>query len=360
MIRVVVADDSPFICRLLTQYLDSDPEIRVIKTVLNGKEAIEAVKELKPDVLTLDVNMPILNGMAAVKQIMAQCPTSVVMITGATKESAKLTSEALSVGAVDFIFKYSPDTAIPPDALRRDIISKVKAASKIKVIRSIPSIKARFGDNKKQDTTSYFNGVADPKTGTPKPLKNNFSRIVVIGASTGGPLAVKELLSTLKKGFPFPIVIVQHMPANFTATLAEQYDRIFPFSVKEATEGEILIPGTVYIAPGDQHMLISQGGMVHINKSAPINGHRPSIDVTMQSAALVYGRYTTGVVLSGMGNDGTEGLLAVINNCGTTYAQSKDTCVIDSMPSSAIKKGVVQQIGSPKEIGMWISEMKHH
>ncbi|MCP4113075.1 MAG: chemotaxis-specific protein-glutamate methyltransferase CheB [Desulfobacteraceae bacterium] len=353
-IRVVVADDSPFICRLLKKYLESDPDISVIEMAYNGKEAIDHVKTLRPDVLTLDLNMPVLNGLDALKEIMTECPTSVVLITGVSKEAAQMTEQGLSLGAVDFIFKYSPKSAVSPESLRREIVAKVKAASRIKVIRSIPSIHLRDRKQRTQETGYFHENINIQET-----VPGDMDSIVVIGASTGGPLALKDLLSSIaetNKTFNFALVIVQHMPERFTGILADQFDRIFPFPVREARDGEALKPGIVLIAPGDRHLLVLPDKTVKITMTQEIKGCRPSVDVAMQSAAQAFGSNTTGVILSGMGDDGTKGLLAVKNNCGITYAQSKDTCVVDSMPYSAIEKKIVQWVGSPSEIGRWLIE----
>jgi len=366
-IRVVVADDSPFICRLLTEYLESDPDIRVIQTALNGKDAVEYVKTLKPDVLTLDLNMPVLSGLDTLRRIMTESPVSVVLITGISKEAARMTEEGLSLGATDFIFKYSPDSAIQPESLCREIIAKVRAAARVKVIRSIPSVKSRltyfnpdeiisgslteFGEQRNLNKDKNPYKISESKIKIP-------DSIVIVGASTGGPLALKELLCSLQKNFSFPLVIVQHIPEKFTKILADQLNRILPFSVKEAKQDDILLPGTVLVAPGDRHLLIQSDGRVHLSMTPPVNGHRPSIDVTMQSAARSFGAYTAGVLLSGMGNDGTRGLAAIKNNSGLTYVQSKETCVIDTMPSSAIKQDIVQYIGSPAEIGSCLMKEK--
>ena len=347
-IRVVVADDSPFICRLLKQYLESDPFVKVIKTVLNGKQAMDAVGKLKPDVVTMDLDMPVLSGLDALEQIMVKRPTAVVLISGVGRQAARMTSRGLSMGAVDFILKYTPGVTIPPDSLRREIIAKVKAAARIKVIRTIPSMDTRFAEMKRPKR---------PKAPEPEPdILRDISHLVVVGASTGGPLALKDLLSSLKEDFPFPLLIVQHMPEGFTATMAAQFDRLFSFPVREAAQDEPLSPGTVLVAPGDRHLLISPEGNIQISRGSAINGHRPSIDVAMQSAAQAFGRYTTGVLLSGMGTDGTQGLLAIRHNGGATLAQSKETCVINTMPESAVRKGIVQQVGSPLEIGRWLTE----
>jgi two-component system chemotaxis response regulator CheB len=157
--------------------------------------------------------------------------------------------------------------------------------------------------------------------------------------------------------FSFPLVIVQHMPEGFTTILADQFNRMFPFPVWEARDGEPLYPRTVVIAPGNRHLLIRPDGIIQTTMTPPIKGHRPSIDVTMQSAAHVFGSHASGVILSGMGDDGSRGLLAIRNNCGNTFAQSRETCVIDTMPGSAIEKGIVQRVGSPADIGQWLCEL---
>lgn len=348
MIRVVIADDSHFICRLLTSYLESDPALKVIKTVHNGKEAMMAAKNLKPDVITLDLNMPEVNGIQALKYIMAECPTAVVLISGVARQAADMTGQGLAMGAVDFILKYSPKAMLPPEVLRREIIAKVKAASKIKVIRSIPSINVRFSGRFPQRAAKIERVISPP-------VGQRFQRVAIIGASTGGPLAIKELLLSMNPSFTFTIVIVQHIPEGFSGILAQQFNRLVPFSVKEAVSGDKLQPGTVLIAPGNKHLLFDQDGSIILSGTNEVNGHRPSIDVTMQSAAQIFGDSSAGVILSGMGNDGAEGLIAIKNNCGITYAQSSETCVVDSMPISAIRMDSVRKVGSPAEIGRWLT-----
>lgn len=351
--RVVVADDSPSVCRLLTQYLESDPLVKVVATVQNGKDALEAVRDLKPDVLTLDLNMPVLNGFGALKKIMVEYPTSVVLISGVSKEAAQMTRYGLELGAVDYILKYIPGKTIPADYLQKEIISKVKAAAKVKAIR--PNLSAY--------TDSNNTAVADKKPVSPSPdtvrvsaENRELSNLIVIGASTGGPLAIKELLFFLSSDFFFPIVIVQHMPKRFTAILANQLDQQFSFCVREASHGESLAPGVILVAPGGRHLLICPDRSVNLTMRSPVNGYRPSIDVTMESAAMVYGFHATGILLSGMGTDGIKGLAAIRQNNGVTYAQSKETCVIDVMPCTAVQKGIVQHVGSPADIAHWLNE----
>ena len=351
--RVVVADDSPFICRLLTQYLESDPLVKVVATVQNGKDALEAVRDLKPDVLTLDLNMPVLNGFGALKKIMVEYPTSVVLISGVSKKAARITKYCLELGAVDYILKYVPEKSVPPDCLQREIVSKVKAAAMVKAIR--PNLSAYKTSNNK---TMPDKKPAPPNSCAAKASASNrkHSELIVIGASTGGPLAIKELLLFLSSDFFLPIVIVQHMPDRFTEILANQLNQQFSFCVREALQGEYLSPGVILVAPGGRHLVICPDRRIHLDMKPAVNGYRPSIDVTMESAAQVYGLHATGILLSGMGTDGVKGLTAIKQNNGATYAQSKETCVIDVMPFTALKKGVAQQVGSPADIARWLNE----
>ena len=351
--RVVVADDSPFICRLLTQYLESDPLVKVVATVQNGEDALEAVRDLKPDVLTLDLNMPVLNGFGALKKIMVEYPTSVVLISGVSKKAVQMTKYGLELGAVDYILKYIPGKTVPPDWLQSEIISKVKAAAMVKAIK--PNLSAY--------TDSGNTAIIDKKPTSPGPdtvrvsaANRELSNLIVIGASTGGPLAIKELLLFLSSEFFFPIVIVQHMPERFTAILANQLNQQFSFCIREASHGEYLAPGVILVAPGGRHLFVCPDRSVNFSMKPAVNGYRPSIDVTMESAARVYGLHATGILLSGMGTDGIKGLAAIKQKNGVTYAQSKETCVIDVMPCMAVKEGVVQQVGSPADIAHWLNE----
>jgi two-component system chemotaxis response regulator CheB len=343
-IRVIVADDSPFICRLLSRYLESDADIRVIRTVRNGEEAWNAVRTLEPDVLTLDLDMPGLGGLDALQRIMADCPTAVVLISGAGTKAKKMAQRGLSLGAVGTVLKYRSGEIIRPDTMRREIVAKVKAAAGIRRIRSIPSLETRL------ERVSSMGMVDDQES----------DRLVVVGASTGGPLALRELLASLRMEFPFALLIVQHMPEGFTTTLARQFNRLFPFPVREAIHGELMTPGTVLVAPGDKHLLVEEGGRVNLEMAPRVNGYRPSIDLTMESAAKVFRRDTTGVLLSGMGNDGSRGLMAIEMRGGDTFAQSSESCVVETMPGTAIKGGFIQRVGTPTEIGRWLAQKRPH
>ncbi len=354
-VRVVVADDSPFVCRLLTTYLQSSPDVQVVGTALNGLRAIELVKKLHPDVLTLDLDMPEMNGLEALEQIMLECPLPIVMVSGVSRESAVITLQALELGAVDFVLKYTPGTNTNPGALRQEIIDKARAASKIKVVRSIHTNRMRrqrYARGSKEAALrlqEQGSGLFPPPL--PRLLAPVFSgNVVVIGASTGGPVALRELLSQLPANFPAAVVVVQHLPAGFTEVLSTQLNNQIQLTVKQAKNGDRLEPGLVLVAPGDYHLLLQPNGRIMMNQGAKIKGHRPSIDVTMQSVAQIYGVRTTGVVLTGMGDDGSSGLVAIQARGGKTFAQNAETCVVNGMPQRAIEKGAVNRIGSPPEI----------
>jgi two-component system chemotaxis response regulator CheB len=364
LIRIVVADDSPFVCRLLTSYLQSSSDLQVVGTALNGARAVELVKELRPDAVTLDLEMPEMNGLEALEHIMYECPTPVVLVSGVSRRAAAITLQALDMGAVDFILKYTPGVNTNPEALRQEIMAKVRVASQIKVIRSL---RPRRPQNRQtvpsprqaQDTTlSPTSPPTTPEVGDTvleRVRRRDFSPflpsgVVVIGASTGGPVALRELLSNLPADFPAAVIIVQHMPATFTGVLAAQLDRQVPFKVKEAEVGDRLQPGLVLVAPGGYHLLLRPDSQVELNQGPEIEGHRPSIDVTMQSVAQLYGARAKGVVLTGMGNDGSLGLVSIRAKGGKTFAQDADSCVVNGMPRRAIEKGIVDHVAPPAKI----------
>jgi len=347
-IRVVVADDSPFVCRLMTGYLQSSPDVQVVGAVLNGAQAVELVTELRPDVVTLDLEMPEMDGLEALGHIMHECPTPVVLVSGISHRAAVTTLQAIDMGAVDFILKYTPSVDTNPVALRQEIIAKVRAASRIKVVRSLRP--RRSQDKEGASTTPLADPSAEPEAQTGEgspPLPGN---VIVVGASTGGPVALRELLGNLPPDFPSSIIIVQHMPASFTQVLASQLNRQVPLKVKEATADDRLEPGLALLAPGGRHLLLRPNAFVELNQGPEIGGHRPSIDVTMQSAAQTYGARTKGVVLTGMGEDGLLGLVSIRAKGGKTFAQDAASCVVNGMPQRAIEKGVVDHVAPPAKI----------
>lgn len=365
-IRVLVVDDSPFVCRLLTSHLNSAEDIEVIGTAHTGERALDIIAERKPDVVTLDQEMPGISGIDSLQRIMHDHPTPVVMITGVSKRSAMLTRKALDIGAVDFVLKYAPGVDSRPDDLRHEIVSKVRAASQIRVIRSIRSLDGRDDAAQQRSYSSVAQalvleaGGSATKTLTQAPPivvdKRHFvdGGVIVIGASTGGPVALRELLSQLDDNLKSAVLIVQHMPATFTDVLAEQLNRHTVLPVKEASHGDTLTPGQVLVAPGDQHMLIGSDSRIVLNKGPKIRGHRPSIDVTMQSVTQVYGSKTRGVILTGMGDDGAEGMVAIRGRGGRTFAQDAESCVVNGMPQRARERGVVDYVGTPEKLADYL------
>ncbi len=351
-VNVLVADDSPFVCRLMTNFLQSSPHIQVVGTALNGARAVELVRELRPDAVTLDLEMPVMNGLEALATIMRHTPTPVVVITGASRKAANTAMLALELGAVDFVLKYAPGQWVDPEALRAELVAKVIAASRVRVVRTLASSAAAKTNLK----PGFHPSSADPnilQLPPPDAEENGaapLGGVVIIGASTGGPLAIKELLEGLPRDFDAAIIIVQHLPPAFTNVLATQLGRQTRLAVREARQGDRLLPGRVLIAPGGFHLLATAHSRVILNQGPPIKGHRPSISVTMQSAAQIFGSRTRGVLLTGMGDDGSQGLLAIRAKGGKTYVQDAASCIIDGMPQRAIEKGVVDHVASPRKI----------
>ena len=353
MIRVLVVDDSLFVCRLLTFYLQSSPEFEVAGMALDGAQAVNLVAELKPDVVTMDLEMPGMDGLETLQRIMYDHPTPVVMISGVSRRAAKVTLQALEAGAVDFVLKYSPGAATNPDALRLEILSKVRAAAGIKVVRSLRPHKHgkpyKLGLNRQAAGPELENGDGHTAARS-EPVIPLPGGVVVIGASTGGPVAVRELLAQLPADFPAAVIVVQHIPASFTPVLAAQLDRWVEIKVKEAAAGDKLKAGQVFVAPGDFHLLVRPDSRIQLSQGPKIKGHRPSIDVTMQSAAQVYGGRARGVVLTGMGDDGTMGLVAIRAKGGKTFAQDAASCVANGMPQQARERGAVDFVAEPSRI----------
>jgi len=348
-IRVLVADDSPFVCCLLTSYLQSSPGIEVVAAAQNGARVLQLVEQMRPDVVTMDLEMPEMDGLEALERVMREFPTPVVVISGLSGRAAGYTMQALELGAVDFILKYLPGSHKSPETLRREIIATVRAASQTSVVRLRQPRQAAGPPAAETETANNPAGAVEARLG-PAAAPVASGGLIVIGASAGGPLALRELLSELPAGFPAAIVIVQHMPATFSGVLAAHLDRYVPFQVRQAQDGDRLRPGVALVAPGGRHLLVAPGHRVSLRTGPEIGGYCPSIDATMQSAARIYGPRVKGVVLTGMGDDGAMGLLAIHAGGGATYAQDADSCVVDGMPMRAIEKGVVDHVAPPGQI----------
>ncbi|WP_432665034.1 chemotaxis response regulator protein-glutamate methylesterase [Wukongibacter baidiensis] len=336
-IKVLIVDDSAFMRKILSDIVSSHPDIDVINTAKNGEEAIKKIQEDKPDVVTLDVEMPIMDGLSALKKIMNDYPVPVLMLSSLTKEGADSTIKALQYGAVDFIAKPSNIFKINVDDMKKQLIDKVIIASKVKFRKNLLNKNDSLGVTRK----------TVQRTKRTVSSKSRMKKIVAIGTSTGGPRALQNVLPHIPKDIDAAIVIVQHMPPGFTKSLANRLDSISEISIKEAEHNDILLPGHAYIAPGSEHMEIVKEGdtyVIKLNKEAPVSGHRPSVDVLMNSLARTGVRDIIGVILTGMGSDGAAGLKNLKNNSAYIIAQDEESCVVFGMPKSTIKLGVVDKV----------------
>ncbi|CVK17635.1 protein-glutamate methylesterase/protein-glutamine glutaminase [Sporomusa sphaeroides] len=333
MIKVLVVDDSVFMRKLLTDLFAGETDFTVVDTARNGKDAIDKVKRFKPDLITMDVEMPVMDGIKALELIMKEAPTPVVMISSLTQAGAVATLRALEIGAVDFVAKTAgPISNIT--AIRTEILTKCRAAVRANVLQ-LATGRATAGAL-----------PAMPKMHSPPGLALD-ERIVAIGTSTGGPRALQEIITKIPGNIPCGIVIVQHMPPGFTKSLAERLDSLSSVTVKEAEHNDVIRPGYVFIAPGDYHMLIEREGgktVIKLNQNPPIGGHRPAVDPLMESVARTYGSKAIGVILTGMGRDGAKGIEAIKRQNGYTIAEDQSTAVVYGMPKAAIELGVVDKI----------------
>jgi len=328
MIKVLVIDDSLFARNALRSILSSDPEIEV-ETASNGPDGLEKVRLLRPDVVTLDVKMPGMDGLKTLKMIMDEAPVPVLMLSYLTNEGGEVTLRALELGAVDFIDKASV-RLMDIDRASEELIGKVKAIAGVRMER-IKDREERFSKTPIPETI-HFRGEID---------------VVAIGASTGGPPALERVIPVLPKNFPAGLLIVQHIPAGFTRSLAERLNNKSLIKVQEAREGEVITPGKALIAPSGLHIrLKKRTGVltVRLGEEPKETLHRPSIDIMMESVAMACGKRSLGLLLTGMGNDGARGMKAIKEAGGVTIAQDERTSVIFGMPKSAIEKGIVDEI----------------
>ena len=349
MIRVLVVDDSAFMRKVIGDLISSTQGFEVIGYAKNGKEAIDQVKALKPTVVTLDVEMPVMDGLTALEIIMRECPVPVVMLSSLTHKGADATIKALSLGAVDFIAKAGASIS-SIDSIKEEIIRICKGASNVKLSR-LGAIQRPVMTARVKETPCISPVTTGSSNISAKPIcaiaTSGRFKIVAIGTSTGGPRALQEVITKLPKNYPYPVVVVQHMTANFTKSLADRLDSLSQIKVKEAEQDDLLVPGQVYIAPGGYHMrFVRRGQGVHISlsKDAAVNGHRPAADPMFESVSKVYGSSVIAVLMTGMGSDGAIGMKFIKDNGGYNIAESQETAVVFGMPKAAIEKGVVDKV----------------
>jgi len=327
---------------VISKMLSSDPEIHIIGTAKDGLEAIEKVQSMKPDIVTMDIEMPRMDGIEALKRIMASTPVPVIMVSSLTVEGARVTLDALEFGAVDFIPKNLSDLSINIVKIQEILIDKVKQIGKKGIQRKRPVL---YGAPKP---------AALPLITPVMTTGERRINLVAIGTSTGGPKALQEIMPRLPKDFPVPIVIAQHMPASFTGPFAERLNQLSQIEVKEAVEGEQLRPGVAFIAPGRGHMRVKRvrgiETIISISENKEDFIYRPSVDALMSSVAECFPGRSLGIILTGMGNDGAKGLIAMKKTGSRIFAQNEDTCVVYGMPKAVVDAGIADKVLSLDEM----------
>ncbi len=344
-VKVLVVDDSAFMRKAISMMLESDPGIKVVGMGHNGEEGVELVEKLKPDVVTLDIEMPRMDGLTALKHIMEKNPTPVMMVSSLTTDGASATLDALNLGAVDFIPKQLSFVALDIVKIKEELLSKIKHIAKNKRI-----LMSRVRLQSKRPMADIEKPRKKYLTSRPEPLTckgRSTKSIIAIGSSTGGPPALQAIIPKLPRNLPVPVTIVQHMPPTFTKSLAERLNSLSSVQVKEADGDEILEPGVVYIAPGDKHILIkgsTSKSRITLSDEPSNTLHKPAVNVMMHSVAESHGRSTLGVILTGMGNDGLEGLRVVKAKGGCVFAQNEESCVVYGMPRSVVEANLADKV----------------
>jgi two-component system chemotaxis response regulator CheB len=350
-IRVLIADDSAFMRKVLHSILLADHGFDIVGEARDGREAVTQAEALRPDVITMDINMPHVDGLQATEQIMSTNPRPIVIVSSESREGAEITLKALELGAIEFVAKPSSGIDLDMSSVRDELVRKLRVASKVRVVRtasktklaqeiaaSAPRTEPGMEPGSRQEAAKT-NGLP----GLPTRSNQKFP-LIVIAASTGGPATLMKFVPSFPKEFPGAVVIVQHMPGSFTTQFSQQLAESCAIRVKEAEAGEIVTPGMVYICPGSHHLRVSPTGRITLDDGPRILGYRPCADVTLESAADYAGPMCLGVILTGMGNDGTRGAQSVKNAGGYVLAQDEATSVIFGMNAEAIRAGAVDQV----------------
>jgi two-component system chemotaxis response regulator CheB len=331
-IRVLVVDDSAFMRKMVTEILMRDAGISVVGQARDGADALVKLETLKPDVITLDIEMPVMDGISALTEILKRRPTPVLMLSSLTQAGADATIRCLELGAVDFIGKPSGAISLDINKISSEIIGKVISAAG-----------AKLGRRKTAPEKTY---IPAPPT---RSGKDKISAIF-IGASTGGPRALQQVIPLLPANIGVPIVVVQHMPVGFTKSFAARLEQTSPFSAREAEDGDRLRPGEVLVAPGGRHLVFDSSGVAKLTDEPPVHGVRPAIDVTLASLVALYGGSLLAALLTGMGKDGARALKQLLDKGGFTLAEDETTCVVYGMPKAAVELGAVRLLLPLSEI----------
>jgi two-component system chemotaxis response regulator CheB len=350
-IKAVVVDDSAFMRKAISIMLEDDDYIEVVATAKNGKEGYDLVKKLKPDIVTLDIEMPIMDGLTALEKIMKDCPTSVLMISSLTTEGADATIKALQLGAVDFIPKELSYVNVNIINIKDELIKKVKEIVRQRALRTrLGTIKRRTESAPEHVPEKYRN----------KKLPQFSYKAVGLGISTGGPMSLQQVVPKFKADLKLPVFIVQHMPPKFTKSLADRLNNISQVEVKEAEDGEIVQGGTVYIAPGGSHMVLDKNGSeikIKITGKPEDALHKPSVDTMLDSTIDVYGKHLLGIIMTGMGKDGLIGIKRLKELGGYCLAQNEASCVVYGMPKAIVDNDLADVVAPLEQITELINEV---
>jgi two-component system chemotaxis response regulator CheB len=370
-IRVLVVDDSAFMRKVLQSIIASDPTMEVVGEARDGRDAVTQAEALKPDVITMDINMPHMDGLQASELIMSSNPRPIVIVSSESREGADTTLKALELGAIDFVAKPSSGIDLDMNSVREELGRKLKMAAKVRVVRT--ATRSKLGQEiaasaPRTEPTAAAEAPAARSDGAalryrpavpasamvvPAPSQpaapaasksNGRFPVVIVACSTGGPATLMKFVPQFAKDFPAAVVIVQHMPGNFTSQFSVQLAEVSRIRVKEAENGELLLPGVLTVCPGSHHLRIGQTGRIALDDGPRISGYRPCADVALETASAWAGPMTIAAILTGMGNDSARGVVAVKNAGGYVIAQDEATSIIFGMPQEAIKTGAVDQV----------------
>ncbi|MDF0532996.1 chemotaxis response regulator protein-glutamate methylesterase [Shewanella sp. A32] len=350
-IKVLIVDDSGFFRRRVSEIVNQDPELEVVGMAANGLEAVRMTAELKPNVITMDIEMPVMDGITAVRKIMESTPTPILMFSSLTHEGAKATLDALDAGALDFLPKRFEDIATNKEAAVQLLQQRVRALGRRRVFRPVsrPVTPAR---------STFSSGLSSTQAQVeaPRPAERNVGlgvvptrasgkpyKLLLIGTSTGGPVALQRILTRFPADYPHPIVLIQHMPAAFTPAFAARLNSLCQIEVKEATNGDAMRPGCAYLAPGGMQMMVERAGVsgrIKVVAGTPDMNYKPSVDITFASAAKAFGGDVLSVILTGMGADGREGARLLKSAGATIWAQDEASCVVYGMPQAVTVAGI--------------------
>jgi two-component system, chemotaxis family, protein-glutamate methylesterase/glutaminase len=359
-IKVLVVDDSVLVRKIITDALQRDPDIEVVGTANNGKTAVFKAYTLDPDVITMDIEMPIMNGLDSLQEIIRTNPKPVIMMSVLTQLGAEHTFKALEYGAVDFIPKPSTMLSMSVDEISELLISKVKYVAKTKInfpVKTKPGFMVPASREKGELRTVFQQKPVEPLSPLPPGLRTK--KVVGIGTSTGGPSALMTVFRGFPENFPAPVLVVQHMPEGFTKAFAERLDAGSYLKVKEAEDGDRILPGHGYIAPGHSHITVEKnpsGNLIRLNRGGKVSGHRPSIDVLFNSLNEAYPGDLIAAIMTGMGKDGADGIGCIRKNGGYTIAQNEETSVVYGMNRVAVENGGINEVIPLEEISKKIVE----